>query len=96
MGAGSLGGGAGQNQFIGLAMAQASKLFDEKNNNGHLVRLLLLLLIYVKRARARVKRKRLIYIAELRRGQAERRHHGGQDGVEDVLAESGWQWRAAE
>lgn len=35
-GSGSMGGG-GQNQFIGMAMAQASKLFDQQSSQGNIV-----------------------------------------------------------
>ena len=38
MGSGSMGGGASQNGFIGMAMGQASKLFDQQSQNGNLVR----------------------------------------------------------
>ncbi|MCJ1462527.1 hypothetical protein MMC07_001129 [Pseudocyphellaria aurata] len=36
-GAGSQGGGNSQNQFIGLAMAQASKMFDQQSSQGKVV-----------------------------------------------------------
>ncbi|KAL9123816.1 MAG: hypothetical protein Q9217_006792, partial [Psora testacea] len=36
MGAGSMGGGGGQNAFIGMAMAQAGKLFDSQSQSGNL------------------------------------------------------------
>ena len=37
MGGGSMGGGASQNGFVGMAMGQASKLFDQQSQNGNLV-----------------------------------------------------------
>jgi hypothetical protein len=38
-GQGGLGGGAGQgqNKFIGMAMAEAGKLFDQQSANGNVV-----------------------------------------------------------
>ena len=35
MGAGSIGGGSSEGKFIGMAMAQASKLFDEQHGSGN-------------------------------------------------------------
>ena len=37
MGAGSAGGGSSEGKFIGMAMAQASKLFDEQSGSGKVV-----------------------------------------------------------
>lgn len=36
MGAGSQGGGGSQNQFVGMAMAQASKMFDHQSGQGNM------------------------------------------------------------
>ncbi len=40
MGAGSQGGGSNPNAFIGMAMGQASKLFDQQSGQGNLVSLI--------------------------------------------------------
>ena len=39
MGSGSMGGGSSEGKFIGMAMAQASKLFDEQHGSGKVVSL---------------------------------------------------------
>lgn len=44
-GAGSHSGGNSQNEFIGMAMAQASKLFDQKSSQGQVVSSTLFLLL---------------------------------------------------
>ena len=41
-GQGSQGGGNSQNQFIGMAMGQASKLFDQQSASGNVVSLIVI------------------------------------------------------